>query len=177
MKRHGIDPQSILIGILFGIIAMMLLGAKGATNGTFDTITVRKIEVTNEEGTEIISLGSSGDGGWVTLRDTEGTPAVKISSDKMAGEISILNRNNPALIFSGHIAGIVACNEEGNGVIGMRSHGGNGQFVILDGKTSDWKVVMQQNLQGGGEIFLYDKNSRLFWSRESPEKQENPLLK
>ena len=175
MKKFGIDFKSIIIGVLFGITVVMFLGAKATKDGVFDTITVKKIKVTNEEGKERISLGSSKDEGWVILKNKEGNPVVEISSIGTSGEISIFNKKELAIFLGGHKdAVIVVCNEKGNSVIGMRSFLDMGQFVILDRNSSDWKVLMQQNQEGDGEIFIYDKNNQLFWSK-SPEKQENSL--
>jgi hypothetical protein len=66
---------------------------------------------------------------------------------------------------------IVICNKEGHSVIGMRSYGDQGQFVIFDGTDkTEWKVLMQHNLKGHGEIYLYDKDGKEFWSK-SPQKR------
>jgi hypothetical protein len=171
MKRLGIDCKSIIIGALVGIIGIMLLGAKGVKNGNFDTITANTIKVINNDGKEIISLGSS-DEGLVTLKNKEGDPTIEISSTGTFGTISLFNREKLGILLSSHDDGmIVICNKEGNSVIGMRSHGDQGQFVIFDGTDkTQWKVVMQHELEGHGAIYLYDKDGKEFWSK-SPQKK------
>ena len=66
---------------------------------------------------------------------------------------------------------IVVCNKKGNSVIGMRSHGDQGQFVIFDGTDEIvWKVLIHHDLKGYGAIHLYDKDGKEFWSK-SPRKR------
>jgi hypothetical protein len=172
MKRLAIDLKSIIIGALVGIIGIMLLGSKGVKNGTFDTITANTIKIMNNDGKEIISLGSSKDEGLVTLKNKEGDPTIEISSTGTYGNISMFDKKNLGILLSSHDDGmIVICNKEGHSVIGMRSYGDQGQFVIFDGTDkTEWKVLMQHNLKGHGEIYLYDKDGKEFWSK-SPQKR------
>ena len=92
MKRLGIDCKSIIIGALVGIIGIMLLGAKGVKNGNFDTITAKAIKIINNEGKELISLGSSKDEGWVTLKNKEGDSIIEILSAGTYGNISMYDK-------------------------------------------------------------------------------------
>lgn len=172
MKRLGIDLKSIIIGALVGIIGIMLLGAKGVKNGNFDTITANTIKIMNNDGKEIISLGSSKDEGWVTLKNKEGDPVIEISSTGTFGTISMFDKKKLGILISSCDDGMVLiCNKEGNSVIGMRSFLDQGQFVIFDkADNTQWKVLMQQELEGYGAIHLYDKDGKEFWSK-SPQKQ------
>jgi len=82
MKK--LDPRSVIIGLLLGIISVMSIGA---TSTTFDTITVGDIRMKNSElniinrkGIRAVNIDPYSEGTFVSIYKKNGKPDVVLGS-------------------------------------------------------------------------------------------------
>jgi hypothetical protein len=95
-RMKKIDSRSVVIGFLVAVIGFMSMGA---TNSTFDSITVGEIILKDEslwivdkEKREILNIAGANDIHALLLYNTEGTPIAAMSQgDDGAGAISVFN--------------------------------------------------------------------------------------
>ena len=91
----------MLVGLGLGAIVSPPLVAQ--RNGVFDTIQCKQIEVVDNEGNNVILMGTTGNGNGLVIHDDRGKPAISLISAKRQGNwVLVLDRQgNPATFMGG----------------------------------------------------------------------------
>ena len=117
----------MLIGCLFTIAGYILASLGGGATHTqqneqvLDKIVCRELEVVNTEGTPVVRIGASGDGGAMgVFNAAAGKGGFRIHAAEGSAAISVINA-------AGKTVGIIGATEDGSGIIqtyedGWRTH-------------------------------------------------------
>ena len=141
MKK--LDPRSVLIGFLVAVIGFMSLGA---TDSTFDSITVGEIILKNQS---MIFTGNNG------------KPILSITSGENANALFFINA-------AGKIVGSIAEDDAGNGsidlfntegqkTIGLTATESNSGSIGLHNVDGQKTILITHNMANGGVIQIYNK--------------------
>jgi len=148
MKK--LDPRSVIIGFLVAVIGFMSIGA---TDSTFDSITVGEIKMKNEtlpirdmQGETVVGIAGSGLVRGLIVMDRKGEMNAIIGTSENGGRISIYNaieQPSITLFCSDDYSGVLSINNkwgvniahvtatpEGDGYIILSDKHGEGQWGV-----------------------------------------------
>ena len=103
--------------------AMVTMAATDLKRGDFDIVTARHINVENDDGKTIISLGlQGGNGGAITTYSPTGTKLVWLTANPGGGGVLIFNTTGEDVVQ-------LHTDEYGNGVVGAFNRKGTGRTL------------------------------------------------
>jgi hypothetical protein len=165
MKK--LDPRSVIIGFLVAVIGFMSMGA---TNSTFESITVGEIKmkdgnlkISNSFGTPVLFVTGADDFNGVTFFTSAGKIGATIGqTDDGYGLISTYNANGtPATTLSGGMTGDVRIyNSEGTNTVSLSHSTGNQGVVSVNNNNGDNIIRLGGNLSGDASIILFNKHQK-----------------
>jgi hypothetical protein len=154
------------VGITIGQVITPDIEAQ--SNGVFDEITCRSLEVVdengntgimldtgygvrifNKEGISAIRLTSIEGANAVIVSNPSGRPAIQLFADEDYREVNIFDKDDP-LLGSGSIRFVVS--EEGNSI------------SIKKGKTAGETIYLMADEETGPFIFISDRTGKIKWS-------------
>jgi len=153
MKK--LDPRSVLIGFLIAVIGFMSLGA---TDSTFDSITVGKIILKNES---------------LFIKTPQGGTIIKLSENEGNGELILGNSKGKATIGLTHTFegdGVININNSfGQTAIDLTHSPGGGVIDIYNG-SGDKSISLTNSKLGGGLFMLNNRhNKNTVWITSTKE--------
>ncbi len=170
MKR--LDPRSVIIGFLIAVIGFMSMGA---TNTTFDSITVGEIILKNEslviktpQGGKIVKLSDNEGNGELVLGNSKGIPTIALTHTVDGdGTLQLYNSSGQMKIRLTHSPGggaIDIYNGSGDKSIDLgNSRFGGGLFRLYNKYNHD-TVFITSNKEGDGFIQLSDRYGDGQWA-------------
>jgi hypothetical protein len=178
MKK--LDPRSVIIGFLVAVIGFMSIGA---TNTTFDSITVGTITMKdegfflvnsqneivlqvmsdqsnviayyNKKGKPVMFIGENDDGNGIIELDNDAgkTTVLLATDDKGRGVISVMNANGQPTVTLSHIG-------EDAGVGAIKIHNKHGKEV----------VYLSNTVEDDGQVILSDRYGEAQWAMTGKRK-------
>ena len=179
----------LALGIIIGQVVTPDIEAQ--SNGVFDKITCREIQVVDKDGLVGVRLGSNEHGGGVVVASKEGKSRVTMSTTAPGGRVDVFNnQGTPAAIMSVDEYGgrITAVGKEGikEGIAGGAVGGAVAMdFNVYGGRVGllgkEGEVVAGMSTEGGGgrvdvfnnqgkiratmRVFDYDNGDFSSWDR------------
>jgi len=156
MKK--IDNKSIIIGLLFGVCVMLVVGqitqsdksTSALGSEVYDVIKAKKIEIINDEGKAVIDLRFTPDGGLVLINDNNSNPIVQIANTDTGGFCTIVDKNNKPMVS-------LKANPKGG-------------LIVLFGKNYNKSAAITLNSsENGGEIRIKNKDGKSLITLEVDE--------
>ena len=143
MKK--LDPRSVIIGFLVAVIGFMSMGA---TNTTFDSITVGSIKMKDE---------------GFFLMNAENEVVLQIMASSLTNLTAFYNKKDQPMIFIGE-------NDNGSGLIELNNDAGKTTVLLVNDKQGKGAIsVYNENAEpmailssdiGGGRLDIRNKHAQ-----------------
>ena len=149
-RMKKLDPRSVIIGFLVAVIGFMSMGA---SNSTFDSITVGEIRLKNET---------------LPIRNIQGETILGVMSGENAHGVALMNRK-------GGIVTLLGAEETGGGRITV-FNSNNQETITLSGsitifnKFDESVAFIGPYLEDEGLIVLSDRYGEVQWSARGKQK-------
>ncbi len=145
MKK--LDPRSVIIGFLVAVIGFMSIGA---TNTTFDSITVGDINIPKR--------------GWINFIDKKGNRIMAVTTSNGSGVIDILNSTGQKTISLSHTiaddGAIDLYNSSGQNTINISHTTAHGGAIGLYNNSGQETISLSHTTTHDGAISLYNSSGQ-----------------
>ena len=138
VERHNRQLKRSMTFLALIFLALVLMGAKsGMQEGHFSQITTERITIVDNEGRELILIGSNNERTGIRMLSKEGKRVLGLGYSISDGESGILVADNDGrprigLGMDGDVPGVALVNENGKKILAMGGDERGYGFSILD---------------------------------------------
>ncbi len=164
-----IDTKSVIIGLLFGVCVMLLMGqakekAKSDISGIHDVIKTKQLQIINDKGKRAVVLSyDKGEGGSISILNADEEFFGSISALRSGGYIELRGKggkNSAVTIGSNTHGGYMKGfdnNAKENSFVGAGALGGE---IAIWNNTGEPVVQIRTDKNGEGLVGAYNRRGR-----------------
>jgi len=170
-----IDTKSVIIGLLFGICVMLVMGQKETPkekptdlgSKVYDVIRAKKVGIVNNEGKEVLLLSTTMDnsGGNISIYNKSGNCVISLWTIKEDGTISINNNSGKSVVTletieqGGHISIYDKTSKNFTSAVSLHSLE-RGGYIGINNKTTEEVISLEVDEYGNGKIGAWDRKGK-----------------
>ena len=161
-----LGAEIMAVGIMIGQFVTRDIEAQ--SNGVFDEIACRRLEVVDKSGNARVLLKTKKDETVVTLRDKAGKTAIALYAGGIMNSISVYDESGALgggidLFASDELKRVSVLNKAGKFVIELSASDVFGNRVALFDSVDKGGIVLHKGYRDGKRLSVFDKAGNIEW--------------